>query len=183
MDRHRVSGRRPFQETLQSPLHGRKRAGHLHRRKSAGPGDLPSQSLLFPIGKGLLLFLALGLLFACSDGASNEKMASLEARLQKLEARATQLEGQVNQIAPLKDRIGRLELSVAKLDKLATTKTVVREKKVEPKTVYHVVQPGEILSRIADKYGMTLNDLCRLNNITPKAVIHPGQRLMVSARE
>ena len=72
---------------------------------------------------------------------------------------------------------------MARLDKLAATKVVVREKKVEPKTAYHVVQPGEILTRIAEKYGMTLDDLCRLNKITPKAVIHPGQRLIVSARE
>ena len=34
---------------------------------------------------------------------------------------------------------------------------------------------------IAEKYGISVEKLCRLNKITPKAVIRPGQKLIVSS--
>jgi len=44
----------------------------------------------------------------------------------------------------------------------------------------HVVAPGETLWRIGKKYGLSVNELTRLNNIDPRAPIHPGDRLRVS---
>jgi LysM repeat protein len=48
-----------------------------------------------------------------------------------------------------------------------------------PKTRVHVVRFGESLSIIAQKYSLSLDDLCRMNRITPRDVIHPGQELKV----
>jgi len=187
MDEHPVLRTRAFGQTLKSRPHAGKMAIYHRCRKNAPALDTPSYSFLFPIGKGLILFAVFSLLFACSDGASSEKMASMEARLQQLEARSTQIEGQMNQIALLKDQVGKLEQSVARLEKpLAASikpKNITREKRIEPKTSSHVVQPGEILSKIAGRYGMSLDELCRLNKITPKTVIHPGQQLMVISNQ
>jgi len=47
------------------------------------------------------------------------------------------------------------------------------------KTKFHVVQPGESLTRIAQRYEMTLASLLRLNNFPFKKVIHPGDRLLI----
>ena len=45
---------------------------------------------------------------------------------------------------------------------------------------YHEVQPGDTLFGIARQYGISLDELCRLNDITPEQVIYPGQKLLVS---
>ena len=49
-----------------------------------------------------------------------------------------------------------------------------------PKRRYHEVRPGESLYWIAQQYGISLDELCRLNYITPKQLIHPGQKLLVA---
>jgi RND family efflux transporter MFP subunit len=45
---------------------------------------------------------------------------------------------------------------------------------------YHEVQSGESLYLIANKYGLSVDELCRLNNINPRQIIRPGQKLLVS---
>ena len=44
---------------------------------------------------------------------------------------------------------------------------------------YHKVRPGETLYRIARRYGISVSELCRLNNISPNQAIHPGQELLI----
>jgi len=44
---------------------------------------------------------------------------------------------------------------------------------------YHKVRPGETLYRIAKRYGISVSELCRLNNISPNQAIHPGQELLI----
>lgn len=43
----------------------------------------------------------------------------------------------------------------------------------------HVVQPGETLFRIAQTYGVTVDDLVAANNLSDRNVIHVGQQLIV----
>lgn len=47
---------------------------------------------------------------------------------------------------------------------------------------YHMVVPGDMLSQIAKKYGMTLPDLMRLNGLHDADNIVVGQKLRVTAR-
>ena len=46
--------------------------------------------------------------------------------------------------------------------------------------VYHTVKKGDTLSRIAKRYGTTVNNLCRLNGITTKTVLSIGRKLRVT---
>jgi peptidoglycan lytic transglycosylase D len=46
-------------------------------------------------------------------------------------------------------------------------------------TKFHVVQPGESLTLIAQQHDMTLASLLRLNKLSFKKVIHPGDRLLI----
>jgi len=47
---------------------------------------------------------------------------------------------------------------------------------------YYVVQRGDTLSQIAQRYGMTITDLMRLNGINNPSFVWVGQRLRVTAR-
>jgi RND family efflux transporter MFP subunit len=48
---------------------------------------------------------------------------------------------------------------------------------------YHEVQSGESLYLIAMKYGLSVDELCSLNNIHPRQIIRPGQKLLVSSEK
>jgi LysM repeat protein len=50
-------------------------------------------------------------------------------------------------------------------------------------TEYHTVGYGESLGVIATRYGMTLTELARLNDITNPDLIYIGQRLIISTGE
>lgn len=50
----------------------------------------------------------------------------------------------------------------------------------KPKAKYHKVVKGETLSSIARKRGTTVDRLCKLNKISRKTKIRPGQRLRYS---
>jgi LysM repeat protein len=50
-------------------------------------------------------------------------------------------------------------------------------------TQYHEVQSGESLYVIAMKYGLSVDELCRLNDIHPSQIIRPGQNLLVVPSE
>jgi hypothetical protein len=52
---------------------------------------------------------------------------------------------------------------------------------IEGKSKYHVVARGESLPEIAQKYGLTVDELRNLNKMTPRQPIQPGQKLLVSA--
>jgi lipid-binding SYLF domain-containing protein len=45
---------------------------------------------------------------------------------------------------------------------------------------YHVVSSGDTLSKIGKQYGISVDELCRLNNMKKTDTIHPGQKLLVS---
>ncbi|WP_299981192.1 lytic transglycosylase domain-containing protein [Desulfobacula sp.] len=47
------------------------------------------------------------------------------------------------------------------------------------KTRIHIVKTGESLTRIAKKYRISLSSLLKLNNLSVKGMIHPGDRLVI----
>jgi LysM repeat protein len=51
---------------------------------------------------------------------------------------------------------------------------------VQGKPAYHAVRAGETLFRISRQYNMTVDALRRLNKLTEKDVITPGQKLVVA---
>jgi LysM repeat protein len=45
--------------------------------------------------------------------------------------------------------------------------------------IIYIVQPGEALSTVASKYGVSVNDLARINQIADQGAIAIGQKLIV----
>src|SRR5690606_36010449 len=63
-----------------------------------------------------------------------------------------------------------------------TTKTSNKTTKTTPKTsttTTYVVKKGDTLSHIAKRFGTTVNELVRLNNIKNPNLIYVGQKLKI----
>jgi len=74
----------------------------------------------------------------------------------------------------------RMASPAAKTEALITPNTNPTGQAV---TQYHEVRSGESLYVIANKYGLSVDELCRLNNVNPRQIIRPGQRLLVVPSE
>ena len=129
----------------------------------------------------------------------NESVAQLDARLAKIEETqkgAIDLQMQLSAIAQvvkrlegsdqvLQSQVNQLSGKVGKVDKASTVATpkpapaATQPPKQPSGKRYHVVQKGETLFRIAQKYGKKVADLQKLNNIAPKQEIFPGQKLLI----
>jgi LysM repeat protein len=156
----------------------------------------------------LILIVLIVLFFGGGDTPSKKDLASLKAKLDQFEDRLARLEGVEIRIASLEKHKQELEKSMAeveeskkiltqqysvlsqRLDSLQKGKTPVSAKSkaqasqkkptVTGKKRYHTVRSGDTLYRIANKYGISVKELCRLNNIGQNAIIQPGQKLVVS---
>ena len=69
----------------------------------------------------------------------------------------------------------------AKHPKRMTKKIVVEKRAKKKKTppVYHTVRRGDTLWKIADRYGVTIRQIRRLNGLHRGHIIHTGEKLMV----
>jgi LysM repeat protein len=119
----------------------------------------------------LALFAVLFTLSGCSDDESIQKLASLDARLERVEAKLAKMEEKMERMVLLEGRVKELQKSISELKTPETPNTV--------KSRYHEVRQGDNLSVIAQEYGMTVQELCRLNGITPQTIIRPGQMLLI----
>ena len=87
-------------------------------------------------------------------------------------------------IVRIEKRLEALETKIALLEKSMISDPY--EKKITPTSKpgnrYHTVRPGDNLSAIASKYGITVDRLCELNQLTIDQPIKPDQKLLVSSR-
>ena len=139
----------------------------------SGPG------FLIPWGIGILLLIAAALFFFTgTSGVSEKDLKSIQAGLNSLETKLVSLNGLEERIAYLEKEAKKLKQSVNKIAR----RSLNNKKKKSPSQVkkrYHTVRSGESLYTIAKKYGISTDKLCRLNKITSKKPIKPGQKLLV----
>jgi len=86
-------------------------------------------------------------------------------------------------LAQIEKRLGALETKIARIEKSLDPR--LHEKKAtsinsKSQEGYHTVRPGDSLSAIATKYGLTVDMLCKLNQLTVDKPINPDQKLLVS---
>lgn len=184
-----------------------KEANSSHYRQAPGEKSHGKAIILWALGI-LILIGVFSFLFGGGNELSKQELASIFTRLSQLEKKTEKLEGVGGKIAQLekedkeleKDGIKRsksitylrsqidgLNKKIAGLEKgipskRSATKPAGITKKpqtLQAKLGYHEVRAGDSLYGIAQKYGITVDELCRINNITKKQVIQPGQRLKV----
>ena len=170
----------------------------------------PQRKLLILGGAGVLLLIVLiAIFFRNGNELSTEDLPTIHARLSQLEKRLTRLEGMEDRIVfldkqekelldyiaetdksgkHLAERLDELTQKVNRLEErmavthanTETSLTVQRKAFPLTKGRFHEVRLGDTLYGIAQKYSTSLGELCRLNSITPKQVIYPGQKLLVA---
>ena len=159
------------------------------RRKteSDGNGLLPTMMVVL-----LVLIFAGGIYYfitkrpAEGDATLQSKIASLEEKITDLEKQIATLQGKSVTGGPdpsLVHRVEALSQKVEKLEKKAQLTTVSKAKSAPPKATqkrYHTVQKGETLSIISKRYGITVEELRKLNNLSRDKSIQPGQKLLIS---
>jgi len=100
-----------------------------------------------------------------------DDLAMLEKRLKRLETDASA------RTVELAGKIKALEQSVAALESRTTAPTAAPQKAA---AATHRVRSGDTLYSIGRQYGLSVNQLRRLNQLDTDAVIQPGQELRIS---
>jgi LysM repeat protein len=134
---------------------------------------------------------------AGGDTAVLSKMTALEEKIASLEKQMGELQSKSGASGPdpsLAQRVDLLSQKVATLEKQRfpapeKQKAAAMEPKgkpVPPKAAvtaekrYHTVQKGETLYKISKKYGIRVEELRKLNNLSGNQSIKTGQKLLVS---
>ena len=155
----------------------RSRENTSFRRKRRPARFQPERSTLVfaAIGVVFLIFI-LTFLFRDKEKVTLADITTIRTKMEEVEKRLAAIEGLERKVAGLENKIKGLERSQSRLKSPPTANA----KQTTKANRYHVVKRGETLSGIAKKYGMTLRELSRLNHITLKTIIRPGQRLLVA---
>lgn len=120
----------------------------------------------------------------CGREAPKQDLAPINGRLEQLENKIAQLEAQSTEtkeslttmnesITTLKEGLNAL---AQKIEKVSAQKQAVVQKKKQ----YHKVTQGDTLYSISRKYGISVNEIRRLNNLKQNQPIKPGQKLLVN---
>ena len=124
------------------------------------------------------------------DATLQSKIASLEEKITGLEKQIVDLQGKSVAGAPdpsLLHRVDALSQKVEALKKRSESTTELKTKPSPPKLPvkdqkrYHTVQKGETLSKISKKYGITVKELRKLNDLSESQSVRAGQKLLISA--
>jgi LysM repeat protein len=137
-----------------------------------------------------------------------KKMLEVDKRFEDIENRLSKIESAAKNISLIDEQRTKFEISLMNriegIESLIAKKSVTdieipdnlqrealvkeTDQRSEPKSHdeigadirYHQVLAGETLYRISLKYGLTVEELRRINKIAPEGVIYVGQKLRVS---
>ncbi len=138
------------------------------------------------IGIGILAAAVIVYFFGFSGkDKSAEMIAQMEAKLAAVEQRTAALEKQIEDIAsgPLKSLGERVEMLEKRPVEPPKTPAASKVKAAVPSPAkrYHEVKKGETVTSIAKRYGLSPEELRRINNLGPKAALSVGQKLLVGS--
>jgi len=170
---------------------------HSPKQRPIGASD----GKLFRILLGMLILsvFLVGIVYLFNRLGSSKEASPLEQNVTALEQKVTGVEQQLADLAgkistsdpgaALLQRVDDLALKVETLEK-QTHQTPEPKAKPSPfskptvstKNQYHRVQKGETLYRIGRKYGISVEELQKLNNMSSDQPLRTGQRLLVSPR-
>ena len=131
-------------------------------------------------------------------GAAKVDLAPIQNRIDQMEKKLAQVDANAKKIDALEGQIRSFQQTLSKwegtsrslgerIDKLAkqmekTQAELPAQKAQAPaRARYYEVRRGDTLYGIAQKHGISMDQLLRLNKMKKNAEIQPGQRLLVSA--
>ncbi len=171
-------------DSISSRIRGRMRSG---------------KSKLFRISLAMILvsIFAGGILYfltkrpTASEGSLlQSKLIALEQKIAGLETQVGELQGKVGPSSPDPALLQRMEALAQKVEALEKQKRPAVESKATPalpskppasaEKQYHKVRKGETLSRISKQYGISMEELRKLNHLSQDQPPRPGQKLLVS---
>jgi LysM repeat protein len=149
--------------------------------KASFNANPPRLSLLVGI---VLLSVILFLFGGCSREESKEDMSLVNGKLEQLEKKIAQLEAQFSEtnesVTTLGSYVTYLEERIEKLNKESEKASHPKEPPSRKNEQYHKVVRGDTLYSISKKYGLSVDEIRRLNNLSDSKPIQPGQKLMVT---
>ena len=118
------------------------------------------------------------------------KIAALEQKVTGIEAQITELQGKsskgatdpflLHQVEALGRKVEALEKRGQQPAVESKTRPASPKPAVTSQKKYHTVQRGETLLKIGKKYGIAVEELRKLNNLSKGQSIKIGQKLLVS---
>lgn len=156
--------------------------GRVRRRRINFPFKSAGKKMLWAAGAVVIIILLFALFYGGDSESDGTDITGIQASLEKLTAKVEENNDRMlKELGILKDKIDQLQRQVDVLPVKARSAGSITKPSVHQSTEkYHTVRRGENLSLIARKYGLTVNDLCTINGITPRNPIHSGQKLRVS---
>jgi len=158
--------------------------------------DLKSDSkrlLLVMLVFVLVIIFAAGIYYFISkrtaggDVNLQSKTTSLEEKIAALEKQMADLKGKPAAEGPDASLVNRVDALSQRVDMLENKAKLATESKEKPassksaKKRYHTVHKGETLSGISKQYGLSTEELRKLNGLSRNQPVQTGQKLLVSA--
>ncbi|HUU40624.1 MAG TPA: LysM domain-containing protein [Desulfatiglandales bacterium] len=161
-------------------------------------------------GAGIIILIAVfAVSFRNGNRFSEDALNLIQVRFSGLQEKLNHIEAMKKRIALLEEQERGLQQSVSKLGRsgrslrggldILTQKMDQLQRRIPSASTknktpnanrnkpafyakgrYHNVGSGDSLYRIAKMYGISVDELCRLNQITPNQVIRPGQKPLIS---
>ncbi len=156
-----------------------------------------SNILLFLLGVFIVLIIGGGIFYFLSNRSTDSKAISLESKVTALEEKIVGIERQLAELpgkiaasGPDPALLGRVDALAREVEALKKQKKSTVELKAKPlppskpaistAKKYHTVQKGETLNQISKKYGMSVDNIRKLNNLSSAQSLRIGQKLLVS---
>jgi LysM repeat protein len=166
---------------------------HKHKRNGYGNSQffriLLIIFLILIFAGGILYFLTKGLTHG-GESLLQLKVTALDQKIAGLEQQLVELQGKVSTSGPGPALLQRVDALTKRIEMLEKQEQQISESKaklstppkpaVSNKKQYHTVRKGETLSRISKKYGIDVEELRKLNNLSADQPIRIGQKLLIS---
>ena len=107
------------------------------------------------------------------------KVSSMRLQVTALEEKITGLEKQLVKIA---QKIEAIEKQKQPTDESIEKPSYATKPKVSTKNQYHTVRKGETFLEISKKYGISVEELRKMNKLSRKQPIRIGQKLLISPK-
>jgi LysM repeat protein len=171
--------------------------GRVYSPKRRGGGSGSNGYLRIVVVVFLVLIIAGGILYflgrqpaSSGVGPLQSKVIALEQRIVGLEKQIAELQGKISTPGPDLALLQRVDALTQKVEALEKQKPAAPEPRAKPLTPpkptasvekkYHTVQKGETLYGISKKYGISAEELRKLNNLSKDPSLRTGQKLLVS---